>query len=317
MDGAIDKGEDFRAVAWTRQLYADVLNFDLLDAKSLVSTDQPTPQVALQLAKNVGSFTKAVKGLMDGDPDTGISALQHQVNRDTATDLLKTVTGLKGSIDSIVKNMEGLAQAKQAARDVSKGTQEMLGRMALLTNHYRESGTGWGGIVTGVLFTMFTLFGLALIAKVLLDDVRVRALKNEKENRRNERAILRLLDDMSELAEGNLTKHAQVTEDMTGAIADSVNYAIDELRSLVAQINSAASQLTQLIHPGQSRFGSPPAGCRKAVSSDRGGYLVGLADDVHAWMPSRTTLRSAQRWQSNRLQPQAKAGARCRTRFRA
>jgi twitching motility protein PilJ len=252
VDGAIDKGEDFRAAAWTRQLYADVLNFEFLDAKSLVSTDQPTPQVALQLGKNVGSFTKAVKGLMDGDPDTGISALKNQVNRDTATDLLKTVTGLKGSIDSIVKNMEGLAQAKQAARDVSNGTQEMLGRLALLTNHYRESGTGWGGIVTGVLFTMFTLLGLALIAKVLLDDVRVRALKNEEENRRTERAILRLLDDMSELAEGNLTKHAQVTEDMTGAIADSVNYAIDELRSLVAQINAAANQLTQSSTQGKA-----------------------------------------------------------------
>jgi len=93
---------------------------------------------------------------------------------------------------------------------------------------------------------------LALIAKVLLDDVRVRALKNEAENRRNEQAILRLLDDMSDLAEGNLTKHAQVTEDMTGAIADSVNYAIDELRSLVTQINAAANQLTQSSTQGKA-----------------------------------------------------------------
>ena len=252
LQGAIDRGEDYRAVAWTRQLYADVLNFDLLDAKSLVSTDQPTPQVALQLAKNVGSFIGTLKGLLDGNPEAGISALLHPVNRDTASELLKTMTGLKVSIDSIVKNMEGLAQAKQAARNVSKGTQEMLGRIDMLTSNYRDAGGGWGGIASGVLFTMMTLIGLALIAKVLLDDVRARALKNEIENRRNEQAILRLLDDMSDLAEGNLTKHAQVTEDMTGAIADSVNYAIDELRSLVAQINSAASQLTNSSTQGKA-----------------------------------------------------------------
>ena len=252
LNGVIDRGEDYRAVAWTRQVYADVLNFDLLDAKSLVSTDQPAPQVALQLAKNVGSFRNTVKGLLDGNPEAGISALQHPVNRDTATELLKAMTGVKASIDSIVKHMEGLAQAKQAARDISKGTHEMLGRMALLTGNYRDSGSGWSGIATGVLFTMLTLFGLALIAKVLLDDVRSRALKNETENRRNEQAILRLLDDMSDLAEGNLTKHAQVTEDMTGAIADSVNYAIDELRSLVTQINSAASQLTESSTQGKA-----------------------------------------------------------------
>jgi twitching motility protein PilJ len=252
LQGAIDRGEDYRAVAWTRQLYADVLNFDLLDAKSLVSTDQPTPQVALQLAKNVGSFIGTLKGLLDGNPEAGISALLHPVNRDTASELLKTMTGLKVSIDSIVKNMEGLAQAKQAARNVSKGTQEMLGKIDMLTSNYRDAGGGWGGIASGVLFTMMTLIGLALIAKVLLDDVRARALKNEIENRRNEQAILRLLDDMSDLAEGNLTKHAQVTEDMTGAIADSVNYAIDELRSLVAQINSAASQLTNSSTQGKA-----------------------------------------------------------------
>lgn len=252
VNGAIDKGEDFRAAAWARQLYADVLNFELLDAKSLISTDQPTPQIALQLGKNVSSFMGTVKGLLDGNPEAGISALQHPANRDIASDLLKTVTGLKVSVDSIVKNMEGLAHAKQAARDVSKGTREMVGKLALLTNHYRESGTGWGGIATGVLFTMLTLIGLALIAKALLDDVRARALKNEAENRRNEQAILRLLDDMSDLAEGDLTKHAKVTEDMTGAIADAVNYAIDELRSLVTQINAAANQLTQSSTQGKA-----------------------------------------------------------------
>jgi twitching motility protein PilJ len=252
LHGVVDRGEDFRAVAWTRQLYADVLNFDLLDAKSLVSTDQPTPQVALQLAKNVGSFIKTLRGLLDGNAEAGISPLQHPVNRDTATELLKSMSGLKASIDGIVKNMVGIAQAKQAGRDISKGTQDMEGRMDSLTNSYRDSGTGWGGILTGVLFTMFTLVGLALIAKLLLDDVRARALKNEMENRRNEQAILRLLDDMSDLAEGNLTKHARVTEDMTGAIADSVNYAIDELRSLVTQINSAASHLTDSSTQGKA-----------------------------------------------------------------
>jgi len=106
--------------------------------------------------------------------------------------------------------------------------------------------------VTGIILTMLTLIALALVAKVLLDDARARASRNEEENRRNEQAILRLLDDMSDLAEGDLTKHAQVTEDMTGAIADSVNYAIDELRSLVAQINTAAGHLTESSTQGRA-----------------------------------------------------------------
>lgn len=253
--GAIDRGEDFRATAWVRQLYADVVNFELLDATSLLSTDRPTPQVALQLGKNVGSFTATIKGLLEGSPETGISPLQHPLNRDIAKDLLRTITSLKLSVDTIVRNMEGLARAKQASRDISQGTHNMLGQLSLLTEHYRDAGAGWGKVAAGLLSTMLTLLGLALIAKVLLDDARARALKTATESRRNEEAILRLLDDMSDLAEGDLTKHAQVTEDMTGAIADAVNYAIDELRSLVTQINTAATKLTQSSTQGKAVSG--------------------------------------------------------------
>jgi twitching motility protein PilJ len=56
---------------------------------------------------------------------------------------------------------------------------------------------------------------------------------------------LRLLNEMGDLAEGDLTVQATVTEDITGAIADSVNYAIEELRTLVQGINRAAVQVTQ------------------------------------------------------------------------
>ena len=252
LKGAVDRSEDYRATAWTRQLYADVLNFDLLDAKSLLSTDQPNPQIALQLASNINIFQKTVNGLVDGNPEAGISPLQHPVNRDIAKELSKAVTELKTSVDGIVKNMRELAQAKQAARDISEGTQGLTEKIAALTNAYRASGSSWGGIATGVILTMFTLLGFALVAKVLLDDARARASKNEEENRRNEQAILRLLDDMSDLAEGDLTKHAKVTEDMTGAIADSVNYAIDELRSLVTQIHTAAGQLTESSTKGRA-----------------------------------------------------------------
>jgi twitching motility protein PilJ len=63
------------------------------------------------------------------------------------------------------------------------------------------------------------------------------------ENDRNQRAIMQLLDEMSNLAEGDLTVQATVSEDITGAIADSVNYAVEALRKLVTTINQSAIQL--------------------------------------------------------------------------
>ena len=63
------------------------------------------------------------------------------------------------------------------------------------------------------------------------------------ESDRNQQAIMRLLDEMSNLAEGDLTVQATVTEDITGAIADSVNYAVEALRKLVATISQSGIQL--------------------------------------------------------------------------
>ena len=62
--------------------------------------------------------------------------------------------------------------------------------------------------------------------------------------KRDQDAILRLMDELAEFSNGDLTVEAQVTEDFTGAIADSVNYAIESMRELVGTINHTASQVS-------------------------------------------------------------------------
>lgn len=72
-----------------------------------------------------------------------------------------------------------------------------------------------------------------------------RARQIQEENESNQMAILRLLDELGDLAEGDLTVNATVSEDFTGAIADSVNFAIDQLRELVLVINRTADKVSQ------------------------------------------------------------------------
>src|SRR6185312_7179408 len=99
-------------------------------------------------------------------------------------------------------------------------------------------------IAVAVLGFLF-VFTLLLMALTFLGDTRRSAAEAETENKRNQEAILRLLNEMGDLADGDLTIRAQVTEDITGAIADSMNYTIDELRTLVTGVNNAAIQVTQ------------------------------------------------------------------------
>jgi len=113
------------------------------------------------------------------------------------------------------------------------------------------------------LIYLLTAFALLVLFIVLVRQQRTIAarlqgnrsqmLETEEQNRRNQEAILRLLDEMGDLAEGDLTVQASVTEDITGAIADSINYAIEALRDLVSTINktsvsiAAAAQETRMV----------------------------------------------------------------------
>jgi twitching motility protein PilJ len=85
--------------------------------------------------------------------------------------------------------------------------------------------------------------GLAVVLVVSLwrgEEARRHATEHARQNERNQQAILRLLDELGSLADGDLTVQATVTEDITGAIADSINYAIEALRGLVATLNETA-----------------------------------------------------------------------------
>jgi len=83
-----------------------------------------------------------------------------------------------------------------------------------------------------------------LMAYLYLANERRRSVESELENKRNQEGILRLLNEMGDLADGDLTIRAKVTEDITGAIADSMNYTIDELRALVTGVNNASTRVS-------------------------------------------------------------------------
>ena len=112
--------------------------------------------------------------------------------------------------------------------------------------------------VAAVLLVLLALATVLALIQVLVRGSRRRAQEAEaqrleaqrlereakKANEKNQAAILRLMNELQEVADGNLTVQATVTEDITGAIADTVNYTVEELRALVGRINSAAEQVT-------------------------------------------------------------------------
>lgn len=90
---------------------------------------------------------------------------------------------------------------------------------------------------------LLMLLALLLLAGLVWRSSNMQMLANVSQSQKNHRAIMRLLDEMTDLADGDLRVEATVNEDITGAIADAVNYAVESLRDLVQTIGQSAKQV--------------------------------------------------------------------------
>jgi len=108
----------------------------------------------------------------------------------------------------------------------------------------------------GLMLAVGGIVLVAIISMLLVRDARKRLGEQADQNERNQAAILQLLDEIAELAEGDLTVHASVTENFTGAIADSINFAIDQMRGLVSNINRISLRVSKAAEETQAAAGS-------------------------------------------------------------
>ncbi len=226
----------YQQALWTQRMAKN--------ANALISADLIDPEAAYQLGEDLRTFQEVLDGLLQGSTSLNMVAVSDPMARDKLLELKEVFTAFKAQVGLILDKLPQLAQAKQAARDIFTESEQQLALTEQLTRAYR--GDYGGGLFYAVLF--FGILALALLILLgLLNvaDARRRAEESARENKRNQDAILRLLNEMGDLAEGDLTVQATVTEDITGAIADSVNYAIDELRMLVNNINRATAQVTE------------------------------------------------------------------------
>jgi len=252
-----DQGGSTAVATIARQLHADTINFDFAEANRLLSTETPNPSVALQLGRNVRVFRETLASLLEPVPASGIRPLAASPARDKVEALNTAIAPFAASVDGILRNMQALAGAKQAARDIFAASEPLLQIPVKMTAAYEaRAGVRAWLIGAAVAFGAAALVCLVLMGKVILDDAERRALENEAANRRTQEAILRLLDEMGDLAQGDLTVKARVTEDVTGAIADSVNYAVEEMRRLVLGITEATEQVTSATGQAQQITGS-------------------------------------------------------------
>jgi twitching motility protein PilJ len=198
-------------------------------------------------------FGRVLNGMLEGNLAMRIS----QVTDEEAIDRLAEISDLfgfvEGSVDEILETSPELFQVRAASDQIFTDSQQLLQQTSILVDTF-ENLTGQR-LVNNTIITIagiLALLSLLMIATTIVRETRQRLAETAAQNEANQAAILRLLDEMADLADGDLTVHATVTEDFTGAIADSINFSIEQLRALVNTINQTAVEVDTSAQETQS-----------------------------------------------------------------
>ena len=198
------------------------------------------------LSRDGQLYGSVLNGLLAGNSEIGVRSMGDANARKILTDMQSKWTDVQDPVNKLISAAGNLSDVKRAGNQASLDSQNVLLRANEVADQIGKLPTRrlfpnvwWGVLGAG---------GAALFAVLLvwqqISDQRRRFRDSTELNQRNQEAIMRLLDEMGSLAEGDLTVKTTVTEDITGAIADSVNYAIDELRTLVTTINETSEQVS-------------------------------------------------------------------------
>jgi twitching motility protein PilJ len=214
--------------------------------QSILTGGEDAQSAADGLARDAQFYGVVLAGLINGNADLNIRAMDNASAKEILSEINKQWVDLADPVKKLLDAASGLQDVKQAADQASIDSQTMLLKAEPLGQRITElqSKRMWPSVLVGGVAALIAIFLVGWLSVSQYRSQRQRYQITAELNQRNQEAILRLLDEMGSLAEGDLTVKATVTEDITGAIADSVNFAVEALRSLVTTINETAVQVS-------------------------------------------------------------------------
>jgi len=221
--------------------------------QTILAGQSGAQEEATSFGLNVQRFGDVVEGLLNGNTNEGIRKVSNASIRKTLAETASYFSSVRENSGYIINSTEELFRAHAASDAIFVDASNMLSMTGKLADAFVTSAEnripGNPLLSVGLLLIVILLFFALYLQQRKAEREQVQysedlANREKEQNVRNQEAIIRLLDEMEGLADGDLTAHATVTEDFTGAIADAMNYTIDQLRSLVSAINNTVDQVS-------------------------------------------------------------------------
>ncbi|MEQ8952609.1 MAG: methyl-accepting chemotaxis protein, partial [Gammaproteobacteria bacterium] len=236
-----DQVAEAQAQVWRAERLLTSLN-------RILSGSDDAVTAAEQFRQDVLVFNQVLVGMQEGNLIMGITRVESPEARLLLEQVDSQFSDLNQSIESVISASPALGQISQAssiildaAASLLQSTTSVSEEISALADNIEKRPLSTA--FTTLLAASVVVFVLFILGVQIYFNTRKNLVTTEDTNERNQEAILRLLDEIADLGEGDLTVHATVTEDFTGAIADSINYAIEQLRELVARVATTAESV--------------------------------------------------------------------------
>ncbi|MBV8625305.1 MAG: type IV pili methyl-accepting chemotaxis transducer N-terminal domain-containing protein [Herbaspirillum sp.] len=234
-------------------------------SNEFLTSEGVNPETAFMLGKDITAFGDLLTSLLKGNEMLRLRAATDADMREKLQRLEVVFGKYQPQIAGILGNLQNFIAAKQSEQLVFVENETLKRNLTELQEHYRialksRSWTFWAMLAT-IITALLSAIGIALLQlqasrdnaaaaeeRHRLAELQRQLAQQEEEkamraNHLTQTAILRLMNELQKVADGDLTVHTTVSDDITGTIADSVNYTVEALRALVEQVTQMASKV--------------------------------------------------------------------------
>ena len=197
-----------------------------------------------QYRADVTSFNESAQALLKGDSQRGIPAFSRTTAIGGLSEISEQFNLVNETMEQMATASNNLLSARQAREQLLPNIQTISSILGQMTPKVETLSLVNFFIYCAIAAVVGILFCVVSIIFSIQRQARTTIAMTAEATQRNQEAILRLLDELADLADGDLTTTATVTEDFTGAIADSINFTIEQLRVLVERINTTAVKVS-------------------------------------------------------------------------
>ena len=216
-----------------------------IDKMILASGDANVAADQFKADSNI--FRDTLDSMKNGNFILGITKVTNKEALASIGQIQELFDVVANDIDRIYNSANDLSTARQSAEALLADVPVLLTQLDDLDNTVADLADSEQRLfndLTSLAAVAGFFTALVILGFINFTATRRNLIESEQIKDKNQQAILQLLDDISDLADGDLTAEATVTEDFTGTIADSINFAIGELRSLVENVASSSEKLT-------------------------------------------------------------------------